>query len=164
MKKQFYAFMFITTALAAGCSKSTPEPEPSEQVIGVYTVDKLSETLKYASSPSEQSQSYILPYKDNQGNELSAELSVSKTASNIVTITYSEKAKYANGTTDSNTDSYPNIELKKATTSGMFDMYDGATAVGSIGNGSVTLEDAFSSKDSLGRAFTYTFRITGKKK
>ncbi|TAE90304.1 MAG: hypothetical protein EAZ80_13590, partial [Runella slithyformis] len=56
-------------------------------------------------------------------------------------------------------------ELKKPDNgaAGLFDMYDGVTRVGSIGNSTILYEEQGSDKDSLGRQFTYTFRISGKK-
>ncbi|WP_028668737.1 hypothetical protein [Runella zeae] len=163
MKKHLYAFLFVSVALLGGCSKSEPEPEPAEQVIGTYNVDKITIAFKYNDSPVEESQSYVLPFKGT-GGELSAILDVSKTSSNVVTISYIETAKYTDGTTDKNTDVYSSIELKKnESNSAIFDMFNAGAKSGTIGGGTIALDDIVNAKDSTGRAYTYTFRVTGKK-
>lgn len=163
MKKYLYAVLFISTALLAGCSKSEPEPEPAEQVIGSYAVDRVTVAYKYIDSPVEESQSYIFPFKNSQG-ELTAIVDVSKSASNIVTLTYAETAKYTNGKTETSKDVYSSIELKPSeTASGVFDMYNAGVKSGTIGSGSLNFEDVTSFKDSLGRSLTFSFRISGKK-
>ncbi|RDB07767.1 hypothetical protein [Runella aurantiaca] len=163
MKKYLYAALFITSAMLAGCSKSEPEPEPAEQVIGSYTVDKVTVAYKYVDSPVEESQSYIFPFKNNQG-ELTAIVDVSKSASNIITLTYVETAKYTNGQTETSKDVYSSIELKPSeTASGVFDMYSAGVKSGTVGGGNLNFEDITSLKDTVGRALTFAFRISGKK-
>mgnify|MGYP001810403957 CR=1 FL=1 len=152
----------MTTALLAGCSKSEPEPEPAEQVIGTYTVDKVSIAFKYNDSPIEESQSYILPFKSVDG-EITAVVDISKSGSNLITLTYAETVKPTNGQSQTSRDVYNSIELKPGTGSGVFEMLNTGVKSGTVGGGNLNFEDITSAKDSAGRAFTYTFRITGKK-
>jgi hypothetical protein len=164
MKKTFAALFFVS-ALFFGCSKTTtPEPEPAEQVIGNYNVDKITESFKLNTSPSEQLDVLNLPFKSSTGDQLSATLDVAKKSSNIVTMVFVQTLKYANGKTDSQRDAFSDIELKKIdNTTGQFDMLIGGTKVGTIGNNSIFIEEIETGKDSLGRAYTYKFQITGKK-
>ncbi|MFN8345135.1 MAG: hypothetical protein U0X91_09030 [Spirosomataceae bacterium] len=164
MKKYIYASLFVAVALLGGCSKAEPEPEPAEQVIGSYTVDKIVESIKYATATSEVSQTTTLPIKGT-GYELSAVLDVAKSASNMVSIAFVQTVKYTNGQTpDKSTDTFSSIELKKIEgSSGEFDMLDTGVKIGTIGKNVITFEDVSNEKDSLGRAFTYTFKMTGKK-
>jgi len=168
MKKQIYTSLFLAVALLAGCSKSTPEPEPAEQVIGSYKVDKYTESIKYATAATELSQATIYPVAGKTstgiGYEVTATLDVAKTASNMVNITFAEKVKYSNGKTDASNSTFTSIELKKIEGSaGQFEMLDTGVKIGTIGNKSILVEEASSDKDSLGRAFTYTIRLTGTK-
>ena len=163
MKKYIYSSLFIAVALLAGCSKSEPEPEPAEQVIGSYAVDKVTIALKYDNSPIEEAQSFIFPYKSSQG-ELTAVMDVTKSASNIVTLTYVETFKPITGSSQKTTDVYTNIELKKSeTTPGVFDLFNAGIKSGTIGSGTILYDDITNSKDSLGRAFKFTYRVSGKK-
>ncbi len=169
MKKYLYVALFMTTALLAGCSKSEPEPEPAEQVIGSYTVDKLTEAIKYATSSSEYAETTNYPVKGTNtagvGYEVSAVLDVAKTASNIITVTFTETAKLSNGQTQKgNPSAFTGIELKKIEgSSGEFEMLNTGVKIGTIGKNAITLEEVTNDKDSSGVAYTYTFRITGKK-
>jgi membrane-bound lytic murein transglycosylase len=168
MKKYLYAALFITSAMLAGCSKSEPEPEPAEQVIGSYTVEKLTEAIKYANSASEYAETTNYPVKGTTsagiGYEVNAVLDVAKTASNIVTVTFTQTAKLSNGQTEKSNSAFTGIELKKIEgTSGEFDMLDTGVKIGSIGKNAITIEEVTNDKDSSGVAYTYTFRITGKK-
>ncbi|WP_428659178.1 hypothetical protein [Runella sp.] len=168
MKKYIYAALFVTTAMLAGCSKAEPEPEPAEQVIGSYTVDKLTEAIKYASASSEYAETTNYPLKGTTstgiGYEVNAVLDVAKTSSNMVTVTFTETAKLSNGQTQKNNSAFTGIELKKIEgSSGEFDMLDTGVKIGTIGKNAITIEDVSNDKDSTGAAYTYTFRITGKK-
>lgn len=164
MKKYIYSSLFVAISLLAGCSKSEPEPEPAEQVIGSYTVDKIVESYKYATATTEQSYTTTLPIK-GQGAELTAVLDVAKSASNIVTVSFIQTVKYTSGKTpEKNTDTFNSIELKKIDASpGEFDMLDTGVKIGTIGKNAITFENVSNEKDSLGRAYVYTFRMTGKK-
>jgi PBP1b-binding outer membrane lipoprotein LpoB len=149
MKKYIYASLFVAVALLAGCSKSEPEPEPAEQVIGSYTVEKYTESIKYATSPSEYSETTTYPVKGQSNGlsyEITAVLDVAKTSSNIVNVTFAQTAKFSNGQTQKE-----------------FEMLDTGVKIGTIGNKAITIEDVVNDKDSLGRAYTYTIRLTGKK-
>ena len=168
MKKYVYAALFISTAFFAGCSKAEPEPEPAEQVIGVYTVDKQTESIKYANSASEISESLIYPIKGKTSTglnyEVTAVLNVSKTAANLVTVAFTQTAKLSNGQSEKQDATFSNIELKKIEgTSGEFDMLDTGVKIGTVGKNAITIEEVINDKDSLGVAYTYTFRLTGKK-
>ena len=162
--KYIFASLFLAAAVLAGCSKTTVEPEPAEQVIGTYTVDKIVQSLKYASSPTENSQTFNLPFKGPNGYELSATIDLSKKSANTLTAVYNE-IQIENGKKTSNPSPFNSIELKKAdnAAAGQFDMYDGATKIGTVGNGLITIEEAVTEKDSLGRQYTFTFKVTGKK-
>jgi hypothetical protein len=162
--KKFFTPLFLATALLAGCSKTTPEPEPAEQVIGIYNVDKLTESVKFVGTPTENSQTLNLPFKGANGYELSAVIDLSKKSSNTLTAVYTE-TEIINGKKVPDITPLNSIELKKADNApaGQFDMYDGVDKIGTVGNGSITIEDITTGKDSLGRQFTYTFRISGKK-
>ncbi len=164
MKKYIYASLFIAVALLGGCSKAEPEPEPAEQVIGSYTVDKIVESIKYATATTEQSFTTALPIKGT-GYELSAVLDVAKSAANIVTVSLVQTVKYTNGQApEKTTDAFNSIELKKIEgSSGEFDMLDTGVKIGTIGKNAITFEEISNEKDSLGRAYTYTFKMTGKK-
>lgn len=167
MKKYIYAALFISTAMLAGCSKSEPEPEPAEQVIGSYAVDKVSQSVKYPSSP-EYSLTDTYPLKGTEGGigyEVTAVLDVAKTASNIVSITFLQTVKLSNGTTEKgDPTAFPGIELKPITGSaGEFDLLETGVKIGTIGKNSIALELASSRKDSTGATYTETYRITGKK-
>ncbi|MFN4146464.1 MAG: hypothetical protein ACK4GN_11620 [Runella sp.] len=163
-KHYFYATLFVAMALLAGCSKPAPEPEPAEQVIGTYNVDRITESFRLAGSPTESSETLNLPFKDGQGNELSMTLGVSKKSANIISIAWVQLVKYANGRTDRESEAFDNIELKKMDNSpGQFEMFDAGTKVGTIGNNRITYEEVITGRDSLNRAFTYTFRMTGQK-
>lgn len=163
MKKYIYASMFFAVAVLAGCSKPEPEPEPAEQVIGTYNVDKITESIKYASATSEISETTTLPIKGN-GYELTAVLDVAKKSSNIVTIAFVQTVKFTNGKTEKDSDAFDSIELKKVEGStGQYDMLDTGVKIGTIGSNAITFENVSNDKDSLGRAYTYTFRMTGKK-
>ncbi len=155
--------MFFAVAVLAGCSKTEPEPEPAEQVIGTYNVDKITESIKYASATSEISETTTLPIKGN-GYELTAVLDVAKKSSNIVTIAFVQTVKFTNGKTEKDSDAFDSIELKKVEGSaGQYDMLDTGVKIGTIGSNAITFENVSNDKDSLGRAYTYTFRMTGKK-
>ncbi|WP_028524797.1 hypothetical protein [Runella limosa] len=162
MKKYLYASLFFAVALLAGCSKTEPEPEPAEQVIGTYNVDKITESIKYATATSEISETISLPIKGN-GYELTAVLDVAKKASNIVTIAFVQTVKYTNGQTEKDSDAFDSIELKKVEGTSEYEMLDTGVKIGTIGNNTITFENVSNEKDSLGRAYTYTFRMTGKK-
>jgi len=165
MKKYIYASLFIAVALLGGCSKAEPEPEPAEQVIGSYTVDKIVESIKYATASTEQSYTTALPIKGT-GYELSAVLDVAKSAANIVTISLVQTVTYtaAGKAPEKTTDAFNSIELKKIEgSSGEFDMLDTGVKIGTIGKNAITFEEVSNEKDSLGRAYTYTFKMTGKK-
>lgn len=168
MKKHIYASLFVAVALLAGCSKSEPEPEPAEQVIGSYTVEKLTEAIKYASASSEYAETTIYPVKGKTSTGISYEitgvLDVAKTASNIVNVTFTQTAKLSNGQTQKENSSFTGIELKKIEGStGQFEMLDTGVKIGTIGNKAITIEEIVNDKDSLGRAYTYTLRLTGSK-
>lgn len=168
MKKYIYAALFISTAMLAGCSKSEPEPEPAEQVIGSYTVDKLTTAIKYAASPSEFAETTVYPLKGTTGSgigyEVNAVLDVAKTASNMVTVTFTQTAKLSNGQTEKDNFAYTGIELKKIeNSSGEFELLDTGVKIGTIGKNAISIEEVTNDKDSTGAAYTYTFRITGKK-
>ncbi len=167
MKKYIYASLFVAVALLAGCSKSEPEPEPAEQVIGSYTVEKYTEAIKYATSPSEYSETTTYPVKGQSNGlsyEITAVLDVAKTSSNIVNVTFAQTAKFSNGQTQKDNSTFTGIELKKVEgSSGEFEMLDTGVKIGTIGNKAITIEDVINDKDSLGRAYTYTIRLTGKK-
>ena len=169
MKKHLYAFLFVSVALLGGCSKSEPEPEPAEQVIGIYDISQIFESVKFADSPREQSDATIYPYKANDAAgvvyNVTAVFEVSKTSSNIVNLIFYEKYTDPSGKViKGSPDPISGIELKKTEGSaGQFDMLDTGEKIGSIGNGNVTLESIISDKDSTGRAYTYTIRVTGKK-
>jgi hypothetical protein len=166
MKKTF-ASLFFASALFWGCSKteSTPDPEPAEQVIGAYDVDKITESFKLDISPSEQLDVLNLPFKSATGDQLSATLDVAKKSANVVTMVFVQTLKYANGKTDSQRDAFEDIELKKNdAVAGQFDMLISGTKVGTIGNKSILIEEVENGKDSLGRKYTYKFQISGKKK
>lgn len=162
MKKYLYASLFFAVAVLAGCSKTEPEPEPAEQVIGTYNVDKITESIKYATATSEISETISLPIKGN-GYELTAVLDVAKKASNIVTIAFVQTVKYTNGQTEKDSDAFDSIELKKVEGTSEYEMLDTGVKIGTIGNNTITFENVSNEKDSLGRAYTYTFRMTGKK-
>jgi len=164
MKKYIYASLFLAVALLAGCSKTEPEPEPADQVIGTYNVEKITESIKYATATSEISETTTLPIKGN-GYELTAVLDVAKKSSNIVTIAFVQTVKYtATGKTEKDSDAFDSIELKKVDgATGQYDMLDTGVKIGTIGSNSITFENVANDKDSLGRAYTYTFRMTGKK-
>jgi hypothetical protein len=168
MKKYIYASLFVAVALLAGCSKSEPEPEPAEQVIGSYTVEKLTEAIKYANASSEYAETTIYPVKGKTSTGISYEvtgvLDVAKTSSNIVNVTFAQTAKFSNGQTQKDNNTFTGIELKKIEgSSGEFEMLDTGVKIGTIGNKAITIEDVVNDKDSLGRAYTYTIRLTGKK-
>lgn len=167
MKKYIYAALFISTTLLAGCSKSEPEPEPAEQVIGSYTVDKVSQSVKYPGSP-EYSLTDTYPLKGTEGGisyEITAALDVAKTASNIVSITFLQTAKLSNGTTEKGDPvAFPGIELKPITgASGEFELLETGVKIGTVGKKSIAIELASSRKDSTGATYTETYRISGKK-
>ena len=163
--KNLFALLFVAAALLAGCSKSTPEPEPAEQVIGTYNVDKYVESFKYATSSTETSQTTNYPIKDNKGNELSIVLDVAKVSANAVSVTLTQTYKPVSGQSQKQTDAFGTLDLKKPDggAAGLFDLYDGATKVGNIGNNTILFEDQTNEKDSLGRSFVYTIRLSGKK-
>ncbi|AEI51534.1 hypothetical protein [Runella slithyformis] len=168
MKKYIYAALFISTALLAGCSKSEPEPEPAEQVIGSYTVDKITDAYKYASSPTEYAETTVYPLKGTTstgiGYEVNAVLDVAKTASNIVNITFTQTAKLSNGQTQKDNFAYTGIELKKIEgASGQFEMLETGVKIGTITKTAINIEEVTSAKDSTGASYTYTLRISGKK-
>jgi hypothetical protein len=164
--KKLYTLATIAL-LFWGCSKTeTPEPEPAEQVIGTYAVDKITESIKYDTSPNESAETINLPFKNSKGDELSATLDVAKKASNMVTMVFVQTLKYAaTGKSDTNRDAFDTVELKKIEGSaGQFEMLDAGKKFGTIGNNNILLEEIIADKDSLGRKFTYTLRISGKKK
>ena len=164
--KNLFALLFVAAALLAGCSKSTPEPEPAEQVIGTYNVDKYVESFKYATSSTETSQTTNYPLKDSRGNERSLVLDVAKVSANAVSVTFTQTDKLANGQTQKQTpDALGTFDLKKPDggAAGLFDLYDGASKVGNIGNNTILFEDKINDKDSLGRAFVFTARLSSKK-
>lgn len=167
MKKHIYASLFVAVALLAGCSKSEPEPEPAEQVIGSYTVDKYTETFKWANDPRESSDTYTFPLKEVYNGvtyETTATLEVAKTASNIVNVTFAQKIKASNGQTQNDNSTFTSLELKKIEgSSGEFEMLDTGVKIGTIGKNAILIEDIYNDKDSTGRAYTYTIRLTGKK-
>ncbi|TAF94971.1 MAG: hypothetical protein EAZ32_14195 [Cytophagia bacterium] len=162
--KKFFTPLFLATALLAGCSKTTPEPEPAEQAIGGYNVDKITESIKFANSSSELSESTNYPIK-NMNGELSLRFDVAKVSANSVSVVLVQDTKPTSGAPRQRIDPFGTYELKKPDNgaAGLFDMYDGVTRVGSIGNSTILYEEQGSDKDSLGRQFTYTFRISGKK-
>ena len=162
--KYLFAPLFMAAAILAGCSKATVEPEPAEQVIGTYVVDKITQSLKYATSPTENSQTFNLPFSGANGYKLSATIDLSKKSANTLTAVYTE-TETVGGKTTIDPQPLNSIELKKADSApaGQFDMYDGATKIGTVGNGLITVEEQETGKDSLGRAYTFIFRITGKK-
>lgn len=166
MKKHIYASLFVAVALLAGCSKSEPEPEPAEQVIGSYTVDKYTESLKYANSPREISETTIFPFKEVYNGltyETTATLEVAKTASNMVNVTLAQKTKISNGKTENNNSTFTAIELKKIEgTSGEFEMLDTGVKIGTIGKNAILIEESSTGKDTLG-TYTYKIQLTGKK-
>lgn len=168
MKKYMYASLFVAVALLAGCSKAEPEPEPAEQVIGSYTVEKLTEAIKYANASSEYAETTTYPIKGKTSTGVSYEitgvLDVAKTASNIVNVTFTQTAKLSNGQTQKDNSTFTGVELKKIEgANGQFEMLETGVKIGTIGNKSITIEEISNDKDSLGRAFTYTFRLTGTK-
>ncbi|MEZ4902832.1 MAG: hypothetical protein R2822_14310 [Spirosomataceae bacterium] len=128
MKKHIYASLFVAVALLAGCAKSEPEPEPAEQVIGSYTVDKYTEIFKWADDPRESSDTYTFPLKEVYNGvtyETTATLEVAKTASNIVNVTFAQKIKGSNGQTQNDNSTFTGLELKKIDGStGEFEMLD----------------------------------------
>lgn len=162
--KQLFASLFIATTLLAGCSKTTPEPEPAEQAIGLYNVDKTTESIKYANSASELSETINFPIKNSNG-ELSWRFDVAKVSANSVSIILAQNTKPTSGAPRTITDAFGTYELKKPDNgaAGLFDMYDGVNKVGSIGNNTILYEEQETAKDTTGRQFTYTFRIFGKK-
>lgn len=167
MKKYIYASLFIAVALLGGCSKAEPEPEPAEQVIGSYTLEKYTESFKWADDPRESTDTYTFPLKEVVNGvtyETTATLEVAKTASNIVNVTLAQKTKASNGQNDSNNSTFTGLELKKIEGSaGEFEMLETGVKIGTIGNKVITIEDVLNGKDSLGRAYIYTTRLTGKK-
>lgn len=167
MKKYIYSSLFVAVALLAGCSKSEPEPEPAEQVIGSYTVDKYTESFKWANDPRESSDTYTFPLKEVYNGvtyETTATLEVAKTASNIVNVTFAQKLTASNGKNESNNSTFTAIELKKIEgASGEFDMLDAGVKIGTIGKNAILIEDVYNDKDSLGRAYTYKIQLSGKK-
>lgn len=167
MKKYIYSSLFFAVALLAGCSKSEPEPEPAEQVIGSYTVDKYTESFKWANDPRESSDTYTFPLKEVYNGVTyvtTATLEVAKTASNIVNVTFAQKLTASNGKNESNNSTFTAIELKKIEgASGEFDMLDAGVKIGTIGKNAILIEDVYNDKDSLGRAYTYKIQLSGKK-
>jgi len=163
--KNLSALLFFAAAILAGCSKNTPEPEPAEQVIGTYNVDKYVESVKYATSPTETSQTTNYPLKDSKGNELSIVLDVAKVSANAVTVTLTQTYKPVTGQSQKQTDAFGTLDIKKpdAGAAGVFDLYDGATKVGNIGNNTILFEEQSTEKDSLGRTFVYIIKLSGKK-
>jgi uncharacterized protein YcfL len=163
--KKIIASLFVATALLAGCSKSTPEPEPAEQVIGVYNVDKTVESFKYVTSSSESSETTSYPLKDSRGNELAVSFDVAKVSANSISVNLTQTYKPVTGAAEKQVDAFGTLELKKPDNgaAGLFDMYDGATKVGSIGNNTILYEEQGTDRDSLGRQFTFKFQISGKK-
>lgn len=163
--KNLFALLFVAAALLAGCSKSTPEPEPAEQVIGTYNLDKYVESFKYATSSTETSQTTNYPLKDSRGNERSIVLDVAKVSANAVSVTSTQTDKLVNGQSQKRTEAFGTFDLKKPDggAAGLFDLYDGVVKVGNIGNNTILFEEQINDKDSLGRAFVYIVRLSGKK-
>ncbi len=157
---------FITTTfvfLVLGCAKSSPEPEPAEQVVGSYTAEKITESIKYATETSEVSRSNTFPI---QGKDfvLTALFDVTKKAPNMVNIVLIQTAKYNNGKTEKDSKSFDSIELKKTDTNAQsYDLYDQSNKIGVVGNNMITITDAVTEQDSLKRVYTYTLTLTGKK-
>jgi hypothetical protein len=163
---KIYAIVAIALVGLSSCSKTEPEKEPSEQVIGTYNVDQFTQSLKYDLSSTTSSETLNLPEKDSDG-ELSATFDVAKKSSNTVLLTYTWLYKPTTGTAEKDVQAFGDYELRKVDNApaGQFELYDvtNATKAGTIGNNIILIEEMVTGQDSLKRKYTYTQRITGKK-
>jgi hypothetical protein len=142
MKKLFYLVSF--SFIIFSCSKTAVEPEPADQVVGLYTTTNYSATSNGAGFALDLTNTAI-------GLQITFDV-VKKTA-NTATIIEKDVNKDAAGKTVTDTYTY-DVEFKKnAKISTLYDMTDSKTGVsrGSIGNDSMTFQNEYDEKDSAGK-------------
>jgi len=167
MKKQFYLAIFLVGALLTGCSKSDPEPEPAEQIIGSYDVQTIS-----ISVDGVVVEGYELPAKisdkDASGNtiqiELTQTLEVAKKSMNVVTIVSTTNEKdLKTGKVTTSRDPFDDIELKK-NSAGTYDMIDTkGKAVGTASKDDLNFAEESDITDS-GKVYKVKYSIKAKRK
>ncbi|MEZ4901209.1 MAG: hypothetical protein R2822_05320 [Spirosomataceae bacterium] len=147
------AFAFIL--VLSSCSKETVEPEPADQVLGVYNGTTYSESL----NGIEQS---IDLTNDAIKNDLTISMEVAKKSANVISIVLQIAQRDSIGTMQTSSSTYETLDLKSIG-NGDFDIQNGGISIGQIGNGILKLQESYSDTDSNGNTVQVAVTIAAKK-
>ena len=152
MKKLLY--FFAVAFVISSCSKKIVDPDPSEQVLGTY------KGISVTQSSGGTGIVYDLTSADFKDDQYFFD--VSKKGASTITINTSNIYKDNAGKTLTEKNAIETVDLKNPA-NGEFEMYNGATKIGKVGNGSLTLENIINTTDPNGKAVTYKLVFISKK-
>ena len=152
MKKLLY--FFVVAFVISSCSKKIVDPDPSEQVLGTY------KGISVTQSSGGTGIVYDLTSADFKDDQYFFD--VSKKGASTITINTSNIYKDNAGKTLTEKNAIETVDLKNPA-NGEFEMYNGATKIGKVGNGSLTLENIINTTDPNGKAVTYKLVFISKK-
>lgn len=158
MKTFKNVFLLRALALLVGlssCSKQAVEPDPADQVIGMYNGTTYTESINGVAQSIDLTNELIK-------SDLVISMDVAKKSVSTITIVLHISQRDSTGTMQTFTDTYETIDLKDLG-NGDFDMTNAGVSVGQIGNGMLKLQETYSDTDANGNSVQVAVKIDAKK-
>lgn len=158
MKTFKNVFLLRALALLVGlssCSKQAVEPDPADQVIGMYNGTTYTESINGVAQSIDLTNELIK-------SDLVISMDVAKKSVSTITIVLHISQRDSTGTMQTFTDTYETIDLKDLG-NGDFDMTNAGVSVGQIGNGVLKLQETYSDTDANGNSVQVAVKIDAKK-
>jgi uncharacterized lipoprotein YehR (DUF1307 family) len=158
--KIFASNLLIMSAIAllitiSGCTQQEVEPDPADQVLGVYGGTNYTESINGVAQSIDLTNALI---KDN----VTISMDVAKKSASVIAIVLRISQRDSTGVMQTYTDTYDTIDLK-AMSNGEFDMQNAGVSVGQIGNSTLKLQETYSDNDENGSPLQVTVTIAAKK-
>lgn len=146
---------FALVVVVSGCTQQEVEPDPADQVLGVYSGTTYTESINGVAQSIDLTNALI---KDN----ITISMDVAKKSASVVAIVLRISQRDSTGAMQTYTDTYDTIDLK-AMGNGEFDMQNAGISIGQVGNGLLKLQETYADSDENGNELSVTVTIAAKK-
>ena len=147
--------LFALVVVVSGCTQQEVEPDPADQVLGVYSGTTYTESINGVAQSIDLTNTLI---KDN----VTISMDVAKKSASVVAIVLRISQHDSTGAMQTYTDTYDTIDLK-AMGNGETDMQNAGISIGQVGNGLLKLQETYADSDENGNELSVMVTIAAKK-